>query len=94
MSEAEAKLVSKLQGHRGCLIQLNDMTYWFEKLDRSGNLGQVCLLMDAEYTSAVHVVPATTKSAVNTSSACCDVQLLIDSTLTWVHVTEADVVFL
>ena len=74
-----------LQSHKGGLIQLKTVLYWYDGRGWDKNPGQVCLLLDAvDHDLGLAVATVSTTGGATAL-------LLIDGSPHWVWVAEADV---
>ena len=81
-----------LQSHKGGLIKLKTVLYWYDGRGWDKNPGQVCLLLDAvDHDVAIAVAVATADTDTHANP---DALLLIEGSPQWVWVSHPDVEFL
>jgi hypothetical protein len=93
--------LQQLQAHKGGLVRLKTLLYWYDGV-RNEIVGRICMLLDAAATAptaarsatAVVAVPVLTRdaaAAAHAHSIARAALLLIDGSPQWIWITEADV---
>ena len=87
--------LEQLQSHRGGLLYLKTELYWYNRSERDGVKGRLCVLLDAP----TKTTPAIEDAVTPTVEMCDDLKtavtlLLIDGTCSWVWMSKEDVEFL
>jgi len=87
--------LQQLQAHKGGLLRLKTQLYWYDGV-RNEIVGRVCLLLDAATAADALAAAARTATAAGTAAAhvrssTAAALLLIDGSLQWIWITEADV---
>ena len=81
-----------LQSHKGGLIKLKTVLYWYDGRGWDKNPGRICLLLDVAIAGGR---PRTAAFATGTSDTLCYLHsatlLLIDGSPQWVWVADSDV---
>lgn len=96
MKAATLNYLQRLQAHKGGLIQLKTELFWYGGRGWDGTPGRICLLLDADATTATSAATSDAVYAAKTTAAVA-VQiraaalLLVDGAPHWVWVVEADV---
>ena len=88
--------LEQLQSHRGGLLYLKTELYWYNRSERDGVKGRLCVLLDAP----TKTTPAIEDAVTPTVEMCDDLKktavtlLLIDGSPSWVWIAAEDVEFL